>query len=90
MLEKVDFGFGIPFATGLVEVVSNTDLFRKGEAHKIMAEDNSTGSNAIWAVAMIIIVAMIAGAVYYSGMLSGTKKHDVDVEVKVPSASQSQ
>jgi hypothetical protein len=54
-----------------------------------MAEDNSTGSNAIWAVAMIIIVAMIAGAVYYSGMLSGTKKHDVDVEVKVPTASQS-
>lgn len=53
-----------------------------------MSEENSTGSNFIWAVAMIIIVAMIAGAVYYSGMLTGTKKHDIDVEVKVPAASQ--
>jgi hypothetical protein len=52
-----------------------------------MAEENSTGSNLIWAVAMIIIVAMIAGAVYYSGMLGGTKKHDVDIDVNVPSSS---
>lgn len=55
-----------------------------------MAEENSTGSNFIWAVAMVIIVAMIAGAVYYSGMLTGNKKHDVDIDVKVPSSSQSQ
>lgn len=52
-----------------------------------MAEENSTGSNLIWAVAMIIIVAIIAGAVYYSGMLSGNKKQEVDVEIKVPSSS---
>ena len=32
-----------------------------------MADDNSTGTNMIWAVAMIIIVAIIAGALYYSG-----------------------
>ncbi len=53
-----------------------------------MAEENSTGSNLIWAVAMIIIVAIIAGAVYYGGLLSGNQKKDIDVEVKVPSASQ--
>jgi hypothetical protein len=38
---------------------------------------------------MIIIVAIIAGAVYYSGMLTGNKKQEVDVEIKVPAASQS-
>lgn len=29
----------------------------------------STASNAIWAIAFIIVVALIAGAVYYSGIL---------------------
>lgn len=59
----------------------------KGERYKIMSEENSTGSNLIWAVAMIIIVAIIAGAVYYSGMLSGNKKQDIDVEIKVPATN---
>lgn len=49
-------------------------------------EGNGTGSNAIWAVAMIIIVAMIAGVVYYSGALrGGSDKKDIDVEISVPS-----
>ncbi|HVF46056.1 MAG TPA: hypothetical protein VNA17_00670 [Pyrinomonadaceae bacterium] len=61
---------------------------------KVVVEDvvavreggESTGSNAIWAVAMIIIVAILAGAVYYSGILKrrpggGTDKIDVDVSV---------
>ena len=42
----------------------------------------STASNAIWAVALIIIVALIAGAVYYSGVLKrspATQKINVDV-----------
>jgi hypothetical protein len=53
-----------------------------------MADENGTGSNMIWAVAMIIIVAIIAGAVYYSGMLSGNpKQQDIDVDIKVPSAN---
>ena len=49
--------------------------------------DNGEGaaSNAIWAVAMIIIVAMIAGAVYYSGILrKSPTTNKVDVEVSVP------
>jgi hypothetical protein len=51
-----------------------------------MAEDNSTGSNFIWAVALIIIVAIIAGALYYSGFLSGkpaTKSAD-QINITVP------
>jgi hypothetical protein len=50
-----------------------------------MAEENSTGSNLIWAVAMIIIVAIIAGALYYSGFLGGTKKEKIDINVTAPS-----
>jgi hypothetical protein len=34
---------------------------------------------------MIIIVALIAGAVYYSGILSGgSQKKDIDVDISVP------
>jgi hypothetical protein len=52
-----------------------------------MSEENGTGSNLIWAVAMIIIVAIIAGAVYYSGMLTGNRKQEIDVDIKVPSTN---
>ena len=51
-----------------------------------MAEEESTGSNLIWAVTLIIIVALIAGALYYSGFLGGTKKQQIDVEVSAPAA----
>jgi hypothetical protein len=51
-----------------------------------MAEENGTGSNAIWAIALVIIVAIIAGLVYYSGILkTAPKKTDVDINVTVPS-----
>jgi hypothetical protein len=49
-----------------------------------MSDDNSTGSNFIWAVALIIIVAIIAGALYYSGFLGGTKKEKIDINVTAP------
>ncbi len=52
----------------------------------IMAEDNSTGSNFIWAVTLIIIVSIIAGALYYSGFLGGTKKEKIDINVTTPAA----
>ncbi len=54
-----------------------------------MSEENSTGNNLIWAITMIIIVAIIAGAIYYSGFLGSTKKQEIDVEVKVPGVSNS-
>ncbi len=53
-----------------------------------MSEENSTGSNLIWAVALIIITAIIAGALYYSGVLTGRPaKQEIDVEIKVPAAA---
>jgi len=50
-----------------------------------MADGDSTGSNAIWAVALIIIVALIVGVVYYSGVLknAGADKK-VDINVSAP------
>ena len=49
---------------------------------------NGTGSSAIWAIAMIVIVALIAGAVYYSGILktrpAGQPAQKVNVEIKTP------
>ncbi len=53
------------------------------EGGKIMAEE-STSSSAIWAVAMIIIVAMIVGGVFYIVKMGGPatpKKVDVDISV---------
>ncbi len=50
-----------------------------------MSEENSTGNNLIWAITTIIIVALIAGALYYSGFLGGTKRQKVDVEISAPS-----
>jgi hypothetical protein len=49
-----------------------------------MSEENGTGNNLIWAVTLIIVVALIAGALYYSGFLGGTKKQQIDVEVSTP------
>ncbi len=50
-----------------------------------MSEENSTGNNLIWAITTIIIVALIAGALYYRGFLGGTKRQKVDVEITTPS-----
>jgi hypothetical protein len=51
-----------------------------------MAEDGeSTSSSAIWAVALIIIVAIIMGALYYGGVLTGKpQKEQIDVEISAP------
>ena len=50
-----------------------------------MSEENGTASNAIWAVAMVIIVAMIVGVVYYSGVLRSNPKKEIDINVTAPS-----
>lgn len=48
-----------------------------------MGDDNGgTGSNAIWAIALVIIVAIIVGAIFYSGVL--TRKKEIDIDVTVP------
>lgn len=51
-----------------------------------MSEENNTGNNLIWAITTLIIVAIIAGALYYSGFLGGTKKEKIDINVTAPSA----
>jgi thiazole synthase ThiGH ThiG subunit len=48
---------------------------------------SGTGSNVAWALAMVIIVAMIVGALYYSGVLrrlTNQPAQKVNVEVKTP------
>ena len=50
---------------------------------------SSTGSNAIWAIAFIIIVGMIVGALYYSGALkklTAPAAQKINVEVSAPAA----
>ncbi len=46
-----------------------------------------TASSAIWAIALIIIIGIIVGAMYYGGFLSGKQKKEIDVEISVPSAN---
>jgi high-affinity Fe2+/Pb2+ permease len=49
-------------------------------------DGEGTASNAIWAVALVIIVALIVGVVYYSGVLrSGGQKKEIDINVSAPS-----
>lgn len=59
-----------------------------GESYiKYMSEENTTGSNAVWAIALVIIVAIIAGLIYYSGILkSKPSKTEIDVDVSIPAA----
>lgn len=50
----------------------------------------STGSNAVWAIAFVIIVGVIVGALYYSGVLrrltSPQQQQKINVEVGAPAA----
>lgn len=57
------------------------------EGHEYMEEREREGfaSNFIWALAFVIVVAMIMGALYYSGFLGGTKKEKIDINIKASS-----
>ena len=53
---------------------------------------NGTGSNAVWAIAFVIIVAIIVGALYYSGALKRLtspqqSERKINVEVSAPAAA---
>ena len=50
-----------------------------------MADGDGAGSNAVWAIALIIIVGLIIGAIFYSGVLTNTGKKQVDINVTAPS-----
>lgn len=52
-----------------------------------MEEREGVGVNLIWAITMLIVVALIAGAIYYSGIIGGaTQDKNIDVDISVPSA----
>ncbi len=52
-----------------------------------MSEENNTGNNLIWAITTLIIVAIIAGALYYSGFLGNTQSNKpADINITVPAA----
>jgi hypothetical protein len=59
--------------------------FSKKEHRENMQESEGTASNAIWAVALVIIVALIVGVVYYSGILKTSPKKEIDINVTAPS-----
>lgn len=45
--------------------------------------DGGTGSSAVWAIAFVVIVAIIAGVVYYSGVLKNVApRQKTNIEVK--------
>lgn len=73
-------------------IQSCTRLFCKLAKHKggsidMNGEGEGGASNAIWAIALIIIVGIIMGALYYGGILSGKQKKEIDVEVSVPATN---
>ncbi len=52
-----------------------------------MSEENNTGNNLIWAITTLLIVAIIAGAVYFTVLQGGkTQDKNIDIEIKAPSA----
>jgi hypothetical protein len=49
------------------------DLFERIDKRE---DENGTGSNAAWAIPLVIIVAMIVGLIYYSGILKQGAEKD--------------
>lgn len=52
-----------------------------------MEEGKSVATNLIWALALIIIVGIIMGALYYGGVFdTKPRKQEIEVDIKVPGA----
>ncbi|HMJ09466.1 MAG TPA: hypothetical protein VK468_10700 [Pyrinomonadaceae bacterium] len=51
-----------------------------------MADDgNSTGSNVVWAIALVVIVAIIAAVAFSSGFLGKGGDKKINVDISAPS-----
>ncbi len=49
-----------------------------------MSESESVGSSLIWGFTTILVVAMIVGAIFYSGVLTKTSEKKIDVNIDAP------
>ena len=50
-----------------------------------MSEENNTGNNLIWAITTLIIVAIIAGALYFTVLRADNNADkNIDIEIKAP------
>lgn len=57
----------------------------------VPVEREGAASSAIWAIALVLIVGIIIGALYYSGALRGITNppaQKINVEVQAPPAQQ--
>jgi hypothetical protein len=52
-------------------------------------EGNSTGSNVVWAIALVIIVAIVAFVLMKGGTFWGSGDKKVDINVSAPSSAPS-
>ena len=50
-------------------------------------EGNSAASSAIWAIALIIIVGLLALVVWKGGILNAPTEKKVDINVSAPSST---
>ena len=57
-----------------------------GGAIGMADEGNGAASSAIWAIALIIIVGLLALVVWKGGILNGPAEKKVDINVSAPSS----
>jgi FlaG/FlaF family flagellin (archaellin) len=51
---------------------------------EVIERESGAASSFIWAIAMIVVVAILAAVVWYSGILTRSKKTQVDINVNPP------
>jgi hypothetical protein len=53
--------------------------------NRIVERDSSLGSNLVWAIAIITIVAIVAAMAYYGiQQMNRNTKHDIDIKIEAP------
>jgi len=75
-------------ALGLLFVLCQhlASIVFKGEQN--MREENTTGNNAIWAITTLLVVAIIAVAVYFIFLKGGAPaKENIDIKINTSAPS---